>query len=88
MTVHLRHRRNARRLGVAFWVNVSATALWTTMLPVTLVTGLKASVPFIAAISIYSLMVTHAVGAIAALSAKASSENAAKLHSPDEAPGP
>lgn len=54
------------------------------MLPITLITGLKASVPFIAAISIYSIMITHLVGALAALAGQTSSENA--LHLPPEAP--
>jgi len=84
----LRHHRNARRLGVAFWANVVLGLLWTLMVPVTLLTSLKTSVPFVAAISLYALMASHFVGAIAALAGKASSENAARLHSPDDRPGP
>lgn len=85
---HVKHHRNARRLGAAFWANVVLGVLWTVMVPVTLLTPLKTSVPFVAAISLYALMASHFVGAIAALAGKASSENAAKLHAPDDAPGP
>ena len=88
MLPHARHHRNARRLGFAFWSNAFLAVLWTAMLPVTLLTGLKASVPFVAAISIYALMIGHTTGALAALAGKASSENAARLHSPDDPPGP
>lgn len=83
-----RHRRNARRLGFAFWSTVILAGLWTLMVPVTLLTGLKASVPFLAVISLYALMVGHATGALAAIAGKASSENAAQLHASDEPPGP
>jgi hypothetical protein len=50
------------------------------MVPVTLITGLKSSVPFLAVISIYALIASHSVGAIASLAGKASNESAAKLH--------
>lgn len=85
---HVKHHRNARRLGAAFYLNATLALLWTIMLPVTLLSGLKASIPYLAAISVYALMVGHLTGAIAALAGKASSENAVKLHAPDDAPGP
>lgn len=85
---HIRHKRNARRLGLAFWSNMVFAILWMIMLPVTLESGLKSSVPFVAAISIYALFLGHLTGALAALAGKASSENAEKLHSPDVEPGP
>jgi len=86
---HLRrHRRNARRLGFAFWANVILAVLWALMVPLTLETGLKASVPFLAVISLYALMIGHTTGALAALAGKASSEGAAAVHAHDEPPGP
>lgn len=78
-----RHRRNARRLGVAFWLNILFAVVWTVMLPITLATALKSSVPFVAAISIYALFLGHFTGALAALAGKASSETAAAAHIPD-----
>lgn len=83
-----RHKRNARRLGFAFWANVVLAVLWTVMVPVTLMTGLKSSVPFLAVISLYALMVGHATGAIASLAGKASNESAAAVHARDVEPGP
>ncbi|MCA1683213.1 MAG: hypothetical protein LC685_04410 [Actinobacteria bacterium] len=82
------HRRNARRLGVAFWSNLLLAVAWTAMLPITLMTGLKASVPFVAAISIYALMIGHTTGALAALAGKSANETAITTHAPDEKPGP
>lgn len=81
------HRRNARRLGFAFWTNLTLAVAWTVMVPVTLITGLKSSVPFLAVISIYALMVGHATGAIASLAGKASNETVAKLHDDTRAGG-
>lgn len=89
MNTHLhRHRRNARRLGLAFYSNVTLAVLWTAMLPLVLLTSLKSSVPFVAAISIYALMVGHVTAALAALAGKAGSESAAAVHARDEPPGP
>lgn len=82
------HRRNARRLGIAFWSNMVFAALWMVMLPITLATGLKSSVPFVAAISIYALFLGHFTGALAALAGKSSNEAAVTLNAPDESPGP
>lgn len=42
------HRRNARRLGFAFWTNMILAVGWAIMGPVALVTSLKSSVPFLA----------------------------------------
>lgn len=83
----LMHRRKARHLGLAFWANLILAGLWMAMLPVTLETGLKSSVPFVAAISIYALFLGHFVGAIAALAGKGAHENAITLNSPDEGTG-
>ena len=88
MRAHARHHRNARRLGGAFYLNASLAVVWTAMLPITLLSGLKASIPYLAAISVYALMVGHLTGAIAAVAGKASSEGAAKLHASDDPPGP
>ncbi len=84
----LLHRRNARRLGLAFYLNIIFAAMWIAMLPITLLTGLKGSIPFLAAISVYALFLGHFTGALAALAGKTGSENAAKLHSTDETPSP
>ena len=85
---HLRrHRRNARRLGLAFWSNMIFAGLWIAMLPVTLATGLKSSVPFVAAISIYALFLGHFTGALAALAGKGANESAAAVHAADVPPG-
>lgn len=62
--------------------------IWMIMLPITLGTGLKSSVPFVAAISIYALFLGHFTGALAALAGKSSNEAAVTLHASDEAPGP
>jgi len=83
-----RHQRNARRLGTTFWANATLSLAWAAMIPVTLLTSLKTSIPFLAAISVLALAIGHMSSALAALAGKAGSENAAKLHSVDEPPGP
>lgn len=71
-----------------FWLNALGTAIWTAMLPITLLTTLKTSVPFVAALSIYALMVGHMASALAALAGKSANESAVTLHATDERPGP
>lgn len=47
------------------------------MIPVTIVTGLKNSVPFLVAISLWALVAAHWSSALAAYAAKLSAENPA-----------
>lgn len=51
---------------LVFYFNAGCLALWVAMLPVTLLTGLKSSVPYVAAISVWALIAAHLVGTIAA----------------------
>lgn len=85
--LHL-HRRNAHRLGLAFWTNAIMAGGWAVMMPVVLSTGLKSSVPFLAEISLWALVVGHMASALAALAGKGAHEAAETLHAPDESPGP
>jgi hypothetical protein len=41
------------------YFNAAFVAVWTAMLPITLLTGLKGSVPYVAAISVWALIVGH-----------------------------
>lgn len=82
------HRRNAKRLGAVFWINAIMGIGWLVMMPLVLTTGLKSSVPFLAEISLWALVVGHMASALAALAGKTSNENAATLRAPDEPPGP
>lgn len=75
------HRRNAKRLGVAFWLNVSAALAWLVMIPVSVETGLKNSLPYLVSISVYALFAAHVSAALAALAGKSGNEVAVAVHS-------
>jgi formate hydrogenlyase subunit 4 len=72
----------ARNLSsFSFVANFVLAIAWAAMIPVTLVTGLKSSVPFLVAISLYALVIGHVSSALAAktrdevvVSAEASAE--------------
>lgn len=49
------------------WFNATFLAFWTAMMPVTLYTVLKSSVPYVAAISVWALIAAHLTGLIAAI---------------------
>ncbi|HEU5043073.1 MAG TPA: hypothetical protein VFT75_02940 [Nocardioidaceae bacterium] len=51
-----------KQLRKAVWlrrVHGTATALWAAMIPVSLLTGLKNSVPYLVMLSVYALAVGH-----------------------------
>jgi hypothetical protein len=41
------------------WFNAAFVVVWLLMLPITLLSGLKGSVPYVAAISVWALIVGH-----------------------------
>lgn len=57
-----------RRLNLAMLAfNVVLTVVWLAMIPVTLATGLKDSIPYLVFISIWALFASHLAGAVAGM---------------------
>jgi hypothetical protein len=52
--------------SISFALNIFLCILWACMIPVTLLTSLKSSVPFLIAISLYALAVSHLASAFSA----------------------
>lgn len=81
--IHL-HRRSARRLGIAAAANFLAAGLFAAMIPVSMLTGLRSSVPYLVGISVYALFAAHLSAAFAAMAGKGAHESAVAAHEPDE----